>query len=68
MLDMTPEDIMEAFVIYNVRVCSIYDVPCNMALKSITCDVCVFYLQGVNILNRVAQQMVHNWVVEKTEC
>lgn len=65
MLDMTLEDMVEAFVINSVRVCSIYDVSNDIVLKDIICDLYAFYLQSINILNRVAQRMIHNWVVEK---
>lgn len=36
-----------------------------MSLKYIICDVFMFCLQSVNILNRATQRMIHNWVVEK---
>lgn len=48
----------------SVRVCSIYDLLRVVALKDIINDIYVFS-QSVNILNRAAQLMIHNWVVEK---
>lgn len=48
---MTPEDMVEAFVVNSVHVRSIYDVLNVKACKDNICDVCVFYC-SVNILNR----------------
>lgn len=49
----------------SVRVCSIYDLLMTVALKVIIYDIYVFFFESINILNRAAQRMIHNWVVER---